>query len=163
NGSLALALIGQSKKGLLGDSALSEALTAGWILKGTHLLNLLRRFSSLYFLICSLIILSSHLTVETKGRSQRNRMKITFERSGGVGGFRLSAEVDTDSKQLIFGATRSAKTLSADEVRDLEKIVKAADFFSLPDVSFPRGKSSDPFQYVITIESGRQRRTIRTT
>ena len=90
-------------------------------------------------------------------------MKITFERSGGVGGFRLSAEVDTDSKQLIFGATRSAKTLSADEVRDLEKIVKAADFFSLPDVSSPRGKSSDPFQYVITIESGRQRRTIRTT
>jgi hypothetical protein len=88
-------------------------------------------------------------------------MKINFERSGGVGGFRLTAEVDTEAREVTYGAARLTKSLSAAEVEDLERIAGRVD------LSNPTGGSLaddyDRFQYVITVESGSQRRTLRMT
>ena len=89
-------------------------------------------------------------------------MKIHFERSGGFANIRLTAEADTDARELIFGAARVKKSLSPDEARNLEAMVKAADFFNLPATTQP-AQGADRFQYVLTVESGGKRHTVQTS
>ena len=117
------------------------------------------------FLMYSLIVFASHPAIATKSpaRGSETRMKISFERSGGTGGFRLTAEVDTQSKQLTFGAKGSKKVLSADDVRDLEELVKTARFFSLSAGSPAPARGYDRLEYLITVESEGKRHTVRTT
>ncbi len=117
------------------------------------------------WLSCSLIVFASHPAIATKcpARRSETRMTISFERSGGIGGFRLTAEVDTQTKQLTFGAKGSKKVLSADDVRDLEELVKTARFFSLSVGPPAPARGSDRLQYLITIESEGKRHTVRTT
>jgi hypothetical protein len=90
-------------------------------------------------------------------------MRIHFERSGGVGGFRLTAELDTDQGSAIYGAARLQRSLSSDEVRRLREILDAADLFDLPAAAPPSGRGADRFQYVVTVESAGKRHSVRTT
>jgi hypothetical protein len=54
-------------------------------------------------------------------------MRVHFERSGGFGGIRLIAELDTDQLQATYGATRVQIALSPEEARHLEKLVECSD------------------------------------
>jgi hypothetical protein len=90
-------------------------------------------------------------------------MRIHFERSGGVGGFRLTAELDTDEGYAIYGAARLKRSLSPDEVRRLREILDSADFSGLPAAVFPSRQGADRFQYIVTVESAGKRHSVRTT
>jgi hypothetical protein len=59
-------------------------------------------------------------------------MRVYFEPSGGFGGMRLTAELDTDQLQAIYGATRVQKALSPEDARHLERLVESSNFFALP-------------------------------
>jgi hypothetical protein len=90
-------------------------------------------------------------------------MRIHFQRSGGVGGFRLIAELDTDQRHVVYGAARLERSLSADEVRRLQEILDSVDFFRLPEQVPSSRQGTDRFQYVITVESAGNRHSVRTT
>jgi hypothetical protein len=90
-------------------------------------------------------------------------MRIHFERSGGVGGFRLTAELDIDQGNAIYGAARLKRSLSPDEVRRLREILDSADFFDLPAAVPPSRQGADRFRYVVTVESAGKRHSVRTT
>jgi hypothetical protein len=90
-------------------------------------------------------------------------MQIHFERSGGVGGVRLTAELDTDQGSAIYGAAQLKRPLSSDEVRHLREILDAADLFDLPAGASPSRRGADRFQYVVTVESAGKRHSVRTT
>ena|SRR5215475_2814819 len=90
-------------------------------------------------------------------------MRIHFERSGGVGGFRLTAELDIDQGSAIYGAAQLKRSLSPDEIRRLREILDAADFFGLPAAAPPSRLGGDRFQYVVTVESAGRRHSVRTT
>src|SRR5260370_42038077 len=64
-------------------------------------------------------------------------MRIEFTRSGGFGGMRLSRTFDTGQ-------------LPEEEARQLDQLVDAANFFSLPETLQYAG--ADKFQYKISIE-----------
>jgi hypothetical protein len=88
-------------------------------------------------------------------------MKIVFTRTGGVGGFRLSAQVDTVAKRVAYGASRSVKQLDDQQVKQLEDLVNRADFFNNSS-SMPRGRQVyDAFEYSIEVESERKRHQVR--
>src|SRR5437016_1368054 len=75
-------------------------------------------------------------------------MKITFERTGGFGGLRISKTIETES-------------LAPAERESLEKAVDAAGFFEMPPVvSAPGQEGNDRFQYRITIEKGDRQHTV---
>jgi hypothetical protein len=90
-------------------------------------------------------------------------MRIHFERSGGFANIRLSAEADTDARELIFGAARVKRSLSAEEARKLEEMVKAADFFNSPAAATRPAQGADRFQYIVTVEVGGKRHTVQTS
>jgi Emfourin len=90
-------------------------------------------------------------------------MRIHFERSGGVGGVRLTAELDTDQGSAIYGAAQLQRSLSSDEVRRLREILEAVDLFDLPAQAPPSRRGADRFQYVVTVESAGKRHSMRTT
>jgi len=90
-------------------------------------------------------------------------MHISFERFGGVGGFRLTTEIDTDQLQVTYGAARVRRVLSPDEAHSLERLVESASFFTLPGATAPGTRSADRFQHVITVESAGRRHSVRTT
>ena len=74
-------------------------------------------------------------------------MRITFSRSGGVAGARLRTTVNEDD----LSAPRAAK---------LQRLVKAADCFRLPQHLAADPKQPDRFQYELTLEDGEHRHTI---
>lgn len=90
-------------------------------------------------------------------------MRISFERSGGVGGFRLTTEIDTDQLQATYGAARMRRALSPDEARSLERLVESASFFTLPVETAPATRGADQLQYIITVEGAGKRHSTRTT
>jgi hypothetical protein len=90
-------------------------------------------------------------------------MRIHFERSGGVGGFRLTAELDTDQGSVTYGAAQLKRSLSSDEGRRLREILDAVDLFDLPAAAPPSRRGADRFQYVVTVESAGKRHSVRTT
>ena len=57
-------------------------------------------------------------------------MRLYFERSGGFGGMRLTAELDTDQLQATYGATRVQRALSPEEARYLERLVQSSSLCS---------------------------------
>jgi|SwirhirootsSR3_FD_contig_31_14187330_length_981_multi_1_in_0_out_0_1 emfourin len=89
-------------------------------------------------------------------------MKIRFERSGGFANIRLTADADTDASELIFGAARVTRSLSPDETRNLEAMIKAADFFNLSAATRPT-EGADRFQYALTVEAGGKKHTVQTS
>ena len=90
-------------------------------------------------------------------------MRIHFARSGGVGGLRLTAELDTDQGYAIYGAARLKRPLTPDEARRVREILDSADFFGLPAAMLPSRQGADRFQYVVTVESAGKRHSVRTT
>lgn len=71
-------------------------------------------------------------------------MRITFKRSGGFAGLRLSLNLDTLASP-------------ADEAKLIEQLVETAGFFDLPAALPSPPGSADRFQYQIEIDSsGRQ-------
>jgi hypothetical protein len=74
-------------------------------------------------------------------------MIIHLVRTGGFGGMRREARVETES-------------LSSMEREPLERLVGEADFFSLPG-KFPKPRrGADFFTYRVTVEDGERRHTI---
>jgi hypothetical protein len=73
-------------------------------------------------------------------------MRIEFTRSGGYAGMRLSRTFDTSQ-------------VPEDEARQLNQLVDAADFFSLPETLQSGG--ADKFQYKISIERDGKTHTVQ--
>jgi Emfourin len=90
-------------------------------------------------------------------------MRVSFERSGGFGGIRLTAELDTDQLQGAYGATHMQRALSPEEARYLETLVESSGFFALPARTSSATRGADRFQYVITVESAGKRHTVQMT
>ncbi len=74
-------------------------------------------------------------------------MKISFERSGGFAGLRLSALFDTE---LLPPATAAALT----------RLVEEADFFALPAILPGSPNAADMYQYVLTVEDEMRSHTV---
>jgi hypothetical protein len=89
-------------------------------------------------------------------------MKIHNKNKAVKANIRMTEEADTDARELIFGAARVKKSLSPDEARNLEAMVKAADFFNLPATTQP-AQGTDRFQYMLTVEAGGKRHTVQTS
>jgi len=66
------------------------------------------------------------------------RIKVRFTKSGGIAGFRFEARIDS-------------KVLSAEDARQLRKLIDSAHFFELP-ATFPDSGILDGFGYTITVE-----------
>lgn len=81
-------------------------------------------------------------------------MKINFERTGGFTAIPFRANLDTDS-------------MPPDQAREVEDLVRQADFFNLPasiESGGPAGTpGADRFQYKISVESQGRTHTVRTT
>jgi len=75
-------------------------------------------------------------------------MRIEFERSGGFAGIRLRATVETE-------------TLPAEQAQEIESLVDAADFFSLPRDLSATQPAPDRFQYEVTVMDEARRHTVR--
>jgi emfourin len=90
-------------------------------------------------------------------------MRVSFERSGGIGGIRLTAELDTNQLQVTYGATRMQRALSPEEARYLESLVASSGFFALPTRMSSATRGADKFQYVLTVESAGKRHTMQIT
>jgi hypothetical protein len=90
-------------------------------------------------------------------------MRVHFERSGGFGGIRLTADLDTDQLHVIYGAPPVQRALSPEEARYLERLVEASNFFALPAGTSSATRGADRFQYVITVESAGKRHSVQTT
>lgn len=73
-------------------------------------------------------------------------MQVSFERTGGFAGLRLSIAVDSQS-------------LEQEELEQLQDEVIRADFFHLPDM-IDEPASADRFEYRISVEWGEQRHSI---
>lgn len=74
---------------------------------------------------------------------------ITFERTGGIIGNELHLDLNLDD-------------LSEDEAQRLEKLIGETDFFNLPENLAGRA-SPDEFQYLITVDDGEDRHSVRST
>lgn len=80
-------------------------------------------------------------------------MRISFERSGGLAGMRLTAAIDSD-------------TLTEAEASELKRLVDQAGFFDLsagPGPAGPGGSGADQFVYRVTVETAGRRHTVETT
>jgi hypothetical protein len=76
-------------------------------------------------------------------------MRITFERTGGLAGLRISKTVDTES-------------LPGPDREGLEKTVEVSGFFDLPPVLKAAGaEGNDRFQFRITIDKGDRQHTVQ--
>jgi hypothetical protein len=78
---------------------------------------------------------------------RRKNMRYHFVRSGGFGGLRLAAIVDSDD-------------LPEEEAALLAEELDSANFFSLPnELEGPQG-GADRFQYQITVDNGEKQHTV---
>lgn len=75
-------------------------------------------------------------------------MRIVFERSGGIMGLKSSLDIDLDEMPLDQAAT-------------LSRLLDESHFFTLTE-NPPTRPVPDGFQYILTVESGTTKRTIRT-
>jgi hypothetical protein len=76
-------------------------------------------------------------------------MLIQFERSGGITGIRIATRIDTDM-------------LTPEDAQRLVTLIQAASFFDLPTVIHGGTEALDDFNYVVTIEDGDRRHTVKT-
>ena len=92
--------------------------------------------------------LASTPAVEPALAKQEDKtLQITFERSGGFAGMRLSTTVDTAS-------------LSEKEAQTLRQLLEEADFFNLPAQMVSRSPQPDRFQYTVTVEEDGRQHTV---
>lgn len=77
-------------------------------------------------------------------------LSIRFERSGGVAGMLRSLDISTED-------------LSAEQAAELRSALADADFFALPPEITGDNVVMDDFIYVITVDTGERRSTVRTS
>jgi hypothetical protein len=74
-------------------------------------------------------------------------MRVHFERSGGFAGLYVSGTVDSAD-------------LPPEEESELNRLVKAANFFELPEVIRGVNPGVDRFQYKLTVEDGTKKYSV---
>lgn len=74
-------------------------------------------------------------------------MRIEFTRTGGFAGMRLTTSVDTAD-------------LPAEQVSMLDKLVKDAGFFDLPEKLLPESPKPDRFEYRLTVNEAQESHSI---
>jgi hypothetical protein len=74
-------------------------------------------------------------------------MKISYRRTGGFAGMVMSFDIDTE-------------TLPVEQAEEIQGLVSAADFFSLPATIPSAAPGADQFQYKLTVESEEGRHTV---
>jgi hypothetical protein len=74
-------------------------------------------------------------------------MKITFQRSGGFAGVRVSKTLDTAD-------------LTPTDASKLQQLITAADFFRLPETITASKPQPDRFQYRVTVADNEQEHTV---
>ena len=82
-------------------------------------------------------------------REEAKSLKVHFRRTPGVGDFQGAPDVTLD-----------AKDLSAEEARDLRKLVQDADFFKLSSTTLPQGIPDPPAGYDLKVEMDGQEHSI---
>ena len=81
-------------------------------------------------------------------RSGIERMRISFERTGGFAGMRITGAIDSDA-------------LLPEEKQNLLVMVNTARFFDLPQSMVAEKPTPDRFQYKLTIVTESQQHTVR--
>jgi hypothetical protein len=74
-------------------------------------------------------------------------MQVTFERTGGVSGARITLILPEDS-------------LPSDEAEKLEALVDRSRFFDLPTAAAKGSAGADRFHYRVTIQQGSRQHTV---
>ena len=78
-------------------------------------------------------------------------MRLSFVRAGGFANTRLTAEADTHAGSLVFGSSRSSRSLTQDEADSIHKLFNQSRFFDIrSDLRPPTG--ADRFEYVLTAD-----------
>ena len=77
-------------------------------------------------------------------------MRITFERTGGFMGRKVSLILELDE-------------LPSDQAGTLSKLLDEANFFAIEEISSAPGPIRDEFHYLITVETRDVTHTVRTT
>lgn len=75
-------------------------------------------------------------------------MRVSFERTGGFAGIRMSASIDVDS-------------LDDEQAAELRQMIENADFFQLPTHITGATIRPDMFQYKIRVETDEQQHTVQ--
>src|SRR4051794_11655245 len=76
-------------------------------------------------------------------------MRLSFVRTGGFANTRLTAEADTDTRSLVFGSSRSSRSLTQGEVDSIHELFNRSRFFDIrSELRPPTG--ADRFEYVLT-------------
>ena len=88
-------------------------------------------------------------------------MRLYFERSGGFGGMRLTAELDTDQLQATYGAALFRERCPQ------RRLVTSKGWSSpltsaLPARTSAAMRGADRFQYVLTVENTGKRHSVQT-
>jgi hypothetical protein len=76
-------------------------------------------------------------------------VKIMFERSGGFAGITRTVEISTED-------------LAAEDAAYLRRLIDESGFFDLPEEIAGDGTVADEFNYVVVIETGDRRVSVRT-
>ena len=74
-------------------------------------------------------------------------MRMTFERTGGFAGMKMTKVIDTE-------------TLPTEVANQLRRLVDAADFFHLPTTITSKSRQPDRFMYRITVEDNSEHHAI---
>lgn len=76
-------------------------------------------------------------------------MRVQFTRSGGVAGLQLAVTIESD-------------TLPQEDAQELRRLIEQADFFNLAAEQRDT-VGADQFSYEVTVETGGQVHTVKTT
>ncbi len=101
---------------------------------------------------CRIIILGALLIFACRPlerQSERNKMKVYFEYSGGL-----------LQRSAPRTATIDSETLSSEEADRLRDMVNTADFFNLPSVIKAKTPGGDQYVYKVTVETQNQKHTV---
>ncbi len=106
-----------------------------------HLLLMLRRAWPALLILAAFSCYSQggFMLSRGAGAAERNILRISIERTGGVAGTTVRTTID-------------AKDLSLEEGQKLGQMVEEADFFNLPTKITPRSPRPDRFRYKLTVE-----------
>lgn len=77
-------------------------------------------------------------------------MRITFERTGGFMGRKVSLILELDE-------------LPSDQAGTLSRLLDEANFFAIEEIPSAPGPARDEFHYLITVETRDAKHTVRTT
>jgi hypothetical protein len=93
------------------------------------------------------VFISQFLYYSPKKHNGEQKMRISFERTGGFAGISKKTTVDT-------------ATLPPSEAQELPRLVEAADLFKLPERITSPNPQSDRFQYRLTVEDNGRQHTV---